>query len=133
MNSECQTLLAQARTMLAEAKSLNENSRHGAAMKRAYDASENIAAAYLSAVIGQCLPPNDATYDLFAKTIREPSRHPASLQKIKEVVGDVCALREAYEPVLLNETISKDAEQMIGCVYGLLELIGELCTSKVVV
>jgi len=90
--------------MLVEAKSLNETGRHGAAMKQAYQASEHVAAAYLLATTGQHLPPNDTTYDLFAKTIREPARHPDMLRKIKETVGKVSALREAYEPVLLDET-----------------------------
>lgn len=112
--------------MLVEAQRLNDSGRHGAALKQAYHASEYVAADYLSAVTGQSLPPNDAVYDLFAETIRNPSRHPALLQEIGEAVGKVCALREAYEPALLDETTPKDAVQMIDCVRRLLELINKL-------
>ena len=123
MNNECQNLLAEARALLAEAKGLNENGQHGAALEQAYHVSEGVAATYLLATSGQRLPPNDATYDLFAKTIREPNRHPASLQTIREIVGDVCALREAYEPALLDETTAQAAQQMIDHVTGLLKLV----------
>lgn len=124
MSSECKSMLVDANAMLAEARTLNENGKHGAAMEKAHHASEHIAAAYLLAVTGQRLPPDDATFDLFAKTIREPSRHPDMLQKIKETVGKVSALREVYEPALLSETISQDAQQMIDCVAALAELAG---------
>lgn len=126
MNNECQTLLTEARAMLAEAKSLNENGQHGVAIKQAYHASEHVAVAYLLDTTGQCMPQNDATYDLFAKTIREPARHPDMLHKIKETVGKVSALREAYEPALLDETTLQDAQQMIDHVVTLVKLIGEL-------
>jgi len=123
MDNEFQTLLTEARALLAEAKTSNENGQHGEAMKTACHASEQIASAYLLLATGQHMPQNDTTYDLFAKTIREPNRHPASLQAIKQVVGDVCALREIYEPALLDETTHKDAKQMIDCVSALIELV----------
>ncbi|MBV8648451.1 hypothetical protein [Paludibacterium sp.] len=123
MNDECQTLLAEVREMLAGADKLNETGQHGAAMEQAYHASEHVAAAYLLATTGRRMPSNDSTYDLFAKTIREPNRHPAALQTIREVVGDVCALREIYEPALLAETSPKDAQQMIDCVAALAGLV----------
>lgn len=126
MNDECQNILANARSMLAEAIGLNEIGQHGAAMKQANHASEHVAAAYLLAATDQRMPPNDATYDLFAKTIREPTRHPDMLQKVKETVGKVSALREAYEPALLDETTPQDAQQMIDHVTKLSELVRDV-------
>jgi hypothetical protein len=82
--------------MLAEALRLNDAECHGAALKQVYHASEYVATAYLFAVIGQSLSPNDAAYDLFTDTIRDSSHHPALIQGIRETVGKVCALREAY-------------------------------------
>jgi uncharacterized protein (UPF0332 family) len=126
MNNECQNILANTRSMLAEAKRLNENGRHGMAMKQAYHASEHVAAAYLLDATGQRVSQNDAAYDLFAKTIRESARHPDILQKIRETVGKVSALREAYEPALLDETTSQDAQQMIDCVAKLFDPVRQI-------
>lgn len=123
MNSECQSQLTDARKMLADAQSLNAGGRNGSAMKLAYEASEFIAAAYLSGAAGENLPPSDAIYERFAKTIREPSLHPAFAAEIRGHVGDVSALREIYEPALLDETTPKDAQQMIEHVTALLELV----------
>lgn len=39
--------------MLAEAVRLNDNGQYGEALKKAYNASEHIAAAYLSTMTGQ--------------------------------------------------------------------------------
>ena len=74
----------------------------------------------------QPLPANDGIYDLFAKTIREPGRHTALLTRIRGVVDDVCALREAYEPTLLQETTYADAQQMIDSVTELQVLVREI-------
>lgn len=126
MNTEAQTRLAEARAMLAEATSLNDSGQHGAALKQAYHASEHVAVAYLAAVIGQSLPPSDSGYDLFAETIRVPSLHPEFLQEIREVVGDVCTLREAYHPALLEETLPADTQEMIDRVAALLELVEQI-------
>ncbi len=126
MNTETQNRLAEASTMLEEAQRLNTNGQHGAAMKLSYEASEFIAAAYLSSAVGENLPPSDATYERFAKTIREPSRHPELTTEIRGLVGDVSALREIYEPALLDETTDKDVRQMIDCVANLAELVGEV-------
>lgn len=130
MNDECQSRLAKARKMLAEAPSLNAEGQHGMAMKLAYGASEFIAAAYLSGATGENLPPSDAAYERFAKTIREPKRHPALITKIRGLVGDVSALREIYEPALLGETIFNDAKQMIDCVAALAMLVGEIIKGQ---
>lgn len=130
MNSECQTLLAEVSAMLAMAKRLNESGQHGAAMKKAYHATEHVAAAYLLVTTEQRLPPSDSTYHLFAKTIREPDRHPEKLQKIREVVGDISALREAYEPSLLDEITSKDAKQMIERMTTLEKLVEQAIDIK---
>lgn len=129
MNTEAQTRLAEAGAMLAEAQCLNDSGHHGAALKQAYHASEYVAVAYLVAVTGQSLPPNEAAYSLFADTIREPSHHPALLQEIKEAVGKVCALREAYEPALLDETAHRDARQMIDHVAEILQLAENNCLN----
>jgi hypothetical protein len=126
MNNESQTRFAEASKMLAEALNLNASGKHGAAMNLAFEASEFTAAGYLSGVACQSLPPNDATYDLFAETIREPSRHPESALRIREIIGKVNALREAFEPSLLNETTPQDAQQMIDHVETLLELSREM-------
>jgi hypothetical protein len=126
MNKESQTRLADIHTMLTEATRLNENGQHGAALKQAYRASEHLAAAYLLKVTGQSLPPNDTTFELFYETIQEPERHPNLLPRIEDVVGDVYVLREAYEPAILNETSSKDAQQMIGHVIALLVLVDQI-------
>jgi hypothetical protein len=126
MNTVTQNRLAEAISMLDEAQCLNANGQHGAAMKLSYEASEFIAAAYLSSAVGENLAPSDATYERFAKTIRQPSRHPALIAEIRGLVGDVYALREIYEPALLDETAVKDVQQMIDCVTSLAELIGEI-------
>lgn len=125
-------MLAEANAMLDAAKSLNESGQHGAAMEKAYYASGYVAAAYLLAVNGQCMPPNDSAYDLFAKTIREPNRHPHGLQKIKETVGKVSALREVYEPALLGETASEDARQMLDCVAAMEKLVQEITVKPII-
>ena len=126
MNSECQYQLTDASKMLAESQSLNAGGQHGAAMSLAYEASEFIAAWYLSCAAGENLPPPDAIYERFAKSIRAQDYNPSVLAKVKEVVGKVSALREIYEPVLLKETTAKDAQQMIGCVASLAELVEEI-------
>ena len=72
------------------------------------------------------MPPNAPNYDLFARTIREPNRHPALLQEIREIVGDVCVLREAYHPALLDEASLQDAQQLIDHVTALLELVEQI-------
>ncbi len=123
MNAVTQNRLAEASSMLEEAKRLNANGQHGAAMKLAYAASEFVAAGYLSNAVGENLPPSDATYERFAKTIREPTRHPALAAEIIGLVGDVSALREIYEPALLDETTDKDARQMTDCVKALAALV----------
>lgn len=125
MNTEAQSKLTEASAMLAEAKRLNDSGKHGAALKEAFHASEYVAVAYLSAATSRSLPPNAPNYDLFAGTIREPNRHPALLQEIREVVGDVCVLREAYHPALLDEASPQDTQQMIDHVEGLMELVRE--------
>lgn len=130
MKSESRNLLADACAMLEEAKRLNNSGQHGAAMKLAYEASEFMAAAYLSNAAGENLPPSDATYERFAKTIREPSRHPELTTEIRGLVGDVSALREIYEPALLDETTSKDAQQMIDRVEALAELVREIAGNR---
>lgn len=125
-------MLAEASAMIDVAKSLNESGQHGAAMEKAYHASKYVAAAYLSAVTGQCIPPNDSAYDLFAKTIREPNRHPNRLQKIKETVGKVSALREVYEPAMLGETTFQDAAQMIDCSAAMEKLVQEITVQPII-
>lgn len=129
MNTEAQTRLAEARAMLEESQRLNDSGQHGAAMKEAYLASEYVADAYLAAVTGQSLPPNDASFEQFSETIQEPERHPDLLSKIEDVIGDVYILREAYEPALLDETTDKDARQMIGHVVRLLEFTSEIISA----
>lgn len=123
MNTEVQSRLAEARAMLAEAKRLNDSGQHGTALKKAFHASEYVAATYLSAAIGQSLPPNAATFELFSETIHKPERHPTFLPRIEDVVGDVYVLREAYEPALLDKTTANDAQQMIGYVARMVELV----------
>lgn len=123
MKPETRNLLAASSTMLDGANRLNAAGQHGAAMKLAYEASEFMAAAYLSSAVGENLPPSDATYERFAKTIREPSRHPELATEIRGLVGDVSALREIYEPALLDETTDRDAQQMIDHVAKLEELV----------
>jgi len=115
--------MAEVSTMLAEATRLNASGQHGGAMKLAYEASEQLAAAYLFNAIGQILPPNDATYDLFAKTIRATNCHAALRVEISGLVGDVSALREIYEPALLDDTTSEEATQMIERVALVTELV----------
>ena len=130
MNTEAQTRLAEAHAMLTEAMRLNDNAQHGAGLKKAFHASEYVAVVYLAAVIGQSLPPSDSGYDLFTKTIRAPSHHPEFLQEIKEIVGDVCILREAYHPALLEETTSRDTQEMIDRVAALLELVERIARNR---
>ena len=81
------------------------------------------AADYLSRAVGENLTQPDATYERFAKTIRQLNRHPTLAAEIRGLVGDVSALREIYEPALLDETTDKDARQMMDCVKTLLELV----------
>lgn len=126
MNTEAQTRLTEVRAMLAEAQRLNDNGQHGEALKQAYRASEYVAVAYLAAVTGQSLPPNDAAFEQFSETIQEPERNPDLLSKIEDVVGDAYVLREAYEPAILDETSSKDAKQMIDHVEALADLVKEV-------
>lgn len=123
MNKEYQTLLAEVSAMLAKAKELNENGQYGEALKQAYHASECVAVAYLLATTEKHLPPNAATFETFSETIQEPNRHPDFKTKIEDVVGDVYVLREAYEPALMDETSSKDAQQMIDYVVALVNLV----------
>ncbi|MEJ0062754.1 MAG: hypothetical protein WDO70_06015 [Alphaproteobacteria bacterium] len=129
MNDEFRARLAEATKMLADAKSLNAIGKHGAAMKLAYEVSEYAAAAYLSGVTGQNLWPNDATYDLFAKTIQEPNRHPSLLPEDISTISAICVLREAYEPALLDETTPQDAQQMIDHVAALAELVAKIAKN----
>ncbi len=84
-----------------------------------------MAVAYLLAAKGQSSPPDDATCDLFVETIRESTRHQDMQRRIREAVGKVSALREAYEPALLDETTPQDARQMIDCVAAIAELARE--------
>lgn len=126
MSTEAQSKLNEAHALLAEAKRLNDSGQHGVALKEAFQASEHVAVAYLSAATGRSLPPNAPNYDLFVGTIREPNRHPALLQEIREVVGDVSILREAYHPALLDEASPQDTQQMIDHVTALLELVQQI-------
>lgn len=126
MNSECQSRLAEAKKILAEAQSLNAEGQCGAAIKLAYEASEFIAAGYLSDATGNGLPLSDATYERFAKAIRTQAYNPAVLAKVKEAVSKVSTLREIYEPTLLDETTSNDARQFIDCVTKLEVLVEEI-------
>ena len=130
MNNECQTHLAEARKLLEEAQNLNASGQHGSAMKLAYEASEYVAAGYLTSVTGRTVVPSDAVYDLFAKAVREAEYHPPLPPEKRGVVGDVCILREAYEPALLDEATVKDAQQMIEHVTGLLEFVESLANSN---
>lgn len=94
------------RTMLAEAMRLNAAGQHGAALKQAYHASEYVAVAYLSAVTEQPLQSGPAAFEQFSETIQEPGRHPDLLSSVEDVVSDVCVLREAHHPALLDEASS---------------------------
>jgi len=42
----------------------------------------------------------------------------------------VSALREIYEPALLDDATSTDAQQMIVCVTALMELVAEIANSN---
>jgi hypothetical protein len=99
-------------------------------MKQSYEASELIAASYLTSVTGRTVVPSDSNFDLFAQTIREAKYHPPLPPEKRGIVGDVCVLREAYEPTLLDETTHKDAQQMIVCVTALMELVAEIANSN---
>lgn len=123
MNKEYQALLAEVSAMLAKAKELNENGQYGKALKQAYHASECVAVAHLLATAGKRLPPNDATFETFSDTIQETNRHPDFKTRIEDVVRDVYVLREAYEPALMDEISSKDAQQMIDYVAALVNLV----------
>lgn len=125
MNNECQSRLAEAVKMLTKARSLNASGQHGSAMKLAYEASEYVASGYMVGVTDKQFPPCDVTYDLFAKAIRGTENSSVLPPEKRGIVGDVCVLREAYEPALLDETTDKDAQQMIGCVNMLLELVSK--------
>jgi hypothetical protein len=48
----------------------------------------------------------------------------------RRLVGDVSALREIYEPALLDDATSTDAQQTIVCVAVLVELVEEIANSN---
>src|ERR1700681_2062607 len=124
MNAEARVRLNEAQKMLVDANALNETGKPSVAIENAYNASEHIAWAYLYEVGKQRpLAQYEDVYERFSKTVREIKRHAAFFQRIREVVGDVAVLREAYEPALLDETTIKDAQQMIGHVDALRSLI----------
>jgi HEPN domain-containing protein len=125
--AQANVMLHQANTMLKQAVSLITIGQYGAAMKLAYEASEFIAAAYLSIATGQSQQPSYATYDLFDKMMRKPStQQPVLSPEMSGIVGCVSVLREVYEPALLDETSAQDAQQMIEHVSALLELVSDL-------
>ena len=78
------------------------------------------------ATTGTRLTPNDASFETFSDTIQESDRHPDFKSEIEDVVGDVYVLREAYEPTLLDEASSKDAQQMINHVVAGVKLVGNI-------
>jgi hypothetical protein len=130
MNDECQSQLAEAKKMLGEAQSQNASGQHGAAMKLSYEASELIAASYLTSVTGRTVVPSDSNFDLFVKTIQDTNNHSLIADKIGGIVSSVCVLREAYEPTLLDETTHKDAQQFIDCTIALTMLVVEIVKGQ---
>jgi hypothetical protein len=78
---------------------------------------------YLKEIDGQDLPVNDNTYYLFSRAIQQNDRHPEFRDEITNVVRVVFVLHEAYEPNLLAETTTKDAQQMIDHVSALGKVI----------
>jgi HEPN domain-containing protein len=123
---QANAMLQQANAALKQAASLTATGQYGAAMKLAYAASELIAAAYLANFTDQQLAASDKAYLVFAKLIQDSKEHDEFLPRIWDIVGDVTILREAYEPALLDETTTQDAQQMIEHVAALLELVADL-------
>jgi len=124
--NETKELMASIGKMLTEATTLNNAGKYSEAITLAYQASDKIAVAYLLIVTGLKYSEGWDTYNLFDATLREPERHPAHLQLIREIAGDVYVLREANEPSLLDETTSKDAKQMIDHVEALRVLMVDI-------
>lgn len=113
--------------MLADAHSLNESGKPSAAIENAYNASDQIAWAYLFEVGKQHpLAQYEDVYERFFRTVSEIKRHASFYQRIGAVGGDVALLRESYEPALLDETTPKDAQQMIDHVEALRKLIEDI-------
>jgi hypothetical protein len=122
--------LDEAQNILNEAQGLNGEGNAPASIEKAYGASNKIAAVYMREIEGQDLPANDDTYHLFSKAIQQSGRHPKFRDQITGVVRVVYVLHEAYEPALLHETTTKDAQQMIDHVSELQGLIEQVLESR---
>src|ERR1700676_4166603 len=95
-----QELFAQAEIQLQQARDALAARQYGECEKLAYQASETIAAGYLSNLEQSPIAPTEAVFDKFVAAIREPTRHPDKITEIRAAVGDVAVLREIYEPKL---------------------------------
>jgi hypothetical protein len=113
MKPETRVRLDAALATLNHAQTLNDSGDAPTAIKEAYQASIQIAAAYMADVNGRDFLLDDGVYYIFSRTIQESGRHLQFEDKIAETVRTVFVLHEAYEPALLHETTAKDAQQMI--------------------
>ena len=123
-----QELFAQAEIQLQQARAALDSGKYGECEKLAYQASETIAAGYLSNLDRPSSAPTEATFDKFAAVIREPTRHPDKIAEIRAAVGDVAVLREIYEPKLLHETTKADAGMTLERVVSMLEIVTAIST-----
>jgi len=130
MKPETRIRLDKAQDTLRQAQSLNDAGNASAAIEQAYNASNQITAAYIFETDGRDLPIDDETYYLFSKIIQEPNKHPQYWDRITTDVRVVSVLHEAYEPAFLPETTIKDAQQMISHVLMLYDLGSKLNLTK---
>ena len=129
-SNEVKEFMVSITKMLTDAVALNNAGKHSETFTLAYNASDKIAMAYLLGVTGRQYPEGWDTYELFDATLREPERHPAFLQQIREIAGDVYVLRETYAPSLSDETTKEDAQLMIDRVSELGDLMEKIFGFK---
>lgn len=123
MTAHSQTLFDQATEQLRRAQSALEAGQYGESEKLALQASETIAAGYLSKYSDAAIVPPEKAFRAFVDKIWDAGTTLESVQDIRGVVGDVVVLREAFEPNLLHEATTSDAEMMLVRVIRLQKIV----------
>ncbi|MDD2324509.1 MAG: hypothetical protein PHW63_00640 [Alphaproteobacteria bacterium] len=110
MNSHSQTLFDQATEQLRLAQSALETGQYAESEKLALQASDTIAASYMTQLDNEPATPSDEIFEKFATHIWNARTTSDAMKEAWGIVGDVKVLREAHDWSLPNDISKADAE-----------------------
>lgn len=126
MTGHSQTLFDQATEQLHLAQSALDEGRYADSEKLACQASETIAACYMTQLDNVPSSPSDETFEKFASHIWNARTTSETMQDAWGIVGDVKVLREAHDWSLPDDISKADAELTLQRVGGMLDIVKNL-------